>query len=155
MYIFDTNVFLTLGHYYPSRFPTIWAKMNELVNSDKIQSVKEVKRELEINSHFEHIKQWVQDNSSIFRPPSKEEGVVVAQIFQKEQYRRLVKRQNLLKGLPVADPFIIAAAKVRHGIVVTQESLKIGGARIPTVCMELGIKCIDLEKLLEYENLKY
>lgn len=155
MYVFDTNVFIALGHYYPSRFPTIWAKLDELVRSAKLRSVKEVSRELEINSHFEHIYQWVRDNSHIFRGATKEEGRIVAQIFQKEQYRGLVKRQNLLKGLPVADPFVVAAAKFHNGIVVTQESLKVGGARIPTVCMELGIECIDLEKLLEYENLKY
>jgi hypothetical protein len=129
--------------------------MDELADLGELRSVKEVKRELELNSHFDHIEQWVRGRGRIFHAATKEEGEVVAQIFQKEQYRGLVKRQNLLKGLPVADPFIIAAAKVHLGIVVTQESLKTGGARIPTACMELGIECIDLEKLLEYENLKY
>ncbi len=61
----------------------------------------------------------------------------------------------MLKGIPVADPFIIAAAKVHKGCVVTQESLKLGGARIPTVCADLKVECIDLEKFLEQEQLKY
>jgi hypothetical protein len=39
--------------------------------------------------------------------------------------------------------------------VVTQESLKPGGARIPTVCVDLKVECIDLEKFLEREQLKY
>ena len=42
MYVLDTNVFIALGHYYPSRFPTIWAKLEELVDSGDLRSVKEV-----------------------------------------------------------------------------------------------------------------
>lgn len=155
MYILDTNVFIALGHYYPSRFPTIWTKLEKLVGSGDLRSVREVRRELELNCHFEHIEKWVDKHRQMFLAPNYEEGKVVAQLFRKEQYRGLVKRQNMLKGLPVADPFVIAAGKIHDGIVVTQESPKAGAARIPTVCLGLGVKCIDLEKLLEYENLKY
>lgn len=155
MYIFDTNVFITLGNYYPSRFPTIWGKIDKLVENNKLWSVKEVRRELETNCSVEHIAQWVSLNKDIFLPPNNEESKMVATLFQKQQYRNFIKNTNLLKGLPVADPFVIAAGKIRDGIVVTQESLKAGGARIPTACKELNIECIDLEKFLEYEELKY
>jgi hypothetical protein len=37
--------------------------------------------------------------------------------------------------------------------VVTMESRKVGGARIPTVCDEYGIECMDLEGFLEREGL--
>ena len=94
-------------------------------------------------------------HKDIFGIPDDEEGKIVAQIFSKEQYRGLVKRVNILKGLPVADPFVVAAAKVRNAIVVTQESLKVGGARIPTLCRELDVQCIDLEGLLEKEGIQF
>jgi hypothetical protein len=97
----------------------------------------------------------VKKHHQLFLPPNEEESKVVAEIFKKEQYRNLVRREKLLKGIPVADPFIIAAAKVHKGCVVTQESLKPGGARIPTVCADLKVECIDLEKFLEREQLKY
>jgi hypothetical protein len=45
----------------------------------------------------------------------------------------------------------IAAAKIHNRCVVTQES----PTRIPTVCNELQINCIDLEKFLEQQQLKY
>lgn len=155
MYVFDTNVFWALGHYYPSRFPTIWHQIDKLAKSGDLYSVKEVLRELESNCPFESIEGWVKGHHDIFRVPNEEETKIVAQIFQKEQYRGFVKRQNILKGLPVADPFVIAAAKIHKGRVVTQESLKEGGARIPTACKEIGVECIDLEKFLEREGLKY
>jgi Domain of unknown function (DUF4411) len=156
MYIFDTNVFMAMGHFFPSRFPTIWAKMDELVQNKALRSVREVRREIEINCPFDYIEAWVKKHHSIFLPPTDEEAQIVAEIFKKEQYRGLVRRQKMLKGLPVADPFIIAAAKAnKEGCVVTQESLKPGGARIPTVCDDLKIDCIDLEKFLEQQELKY
>ncbi|MGA2939207.1 MAG: PIN domain-containing protein [Syntrophobacteraceae bacterium] len=155
LYIVDTNSFYTLGHYYPSRFPTIWRKVDDLVREGKLRSVKEVRREIESNCPFDHITEWVRTNRKIFKAPSIEEMTVVSDILSKKQYRRLVKRSNILRGLPVADPFIIAAAKVYHGCVVTQEIYKPDGARIPNACDELRIQCINVEQFLEYEGLVY
>ncbi len=155
MYVFDTNIFAALGHYFPSAFPTIWGKIDALVAGGHIVSVKEVRRELEIRSRFQHIDDWTKANRHIFLPPSDAESKIVAEIFLKELYRGLVKKQNMLKGLPVADPFIIAAAKVKNGYVVTQESRKKGGARIPAICADLHVECIDLEEFLHREGIKY
>jgi predicted nucleic acid-binding protein len=155
MYIFDTNAFHELAHFYPSRFPTIWAKIDELAENQILQSVKEVRREIERNCPFDYLEAWVKEHHHVFLTPNEEESRVVAEIFQKEQYRGLVKREKMLKGLPVADPFIIAAAKVHKCCVVTQESFKSGGARIPTVCDDLKVKCINLESFLAQEQLGY
>jgi hypothetical protein len=155
MYIFDTNVFWAIGNFYPSRFPTIWAKIDELAQNGVLRSVKEVRREIERNCPSDCVEEWVKKHRELFLPPDEEESKVVAEIFKKEQYRNLVRREKMLKGIPVADPFIIAAAKVQKGCVVTLESLKPGGARIPTVCADLKVECIDLEKFLEREQLKY
>ena len=62
MYVFDTNVFITLGYYYPSSFPTIWDRLTILVKAEKLFSVKEVRKELEINCHFEYVEKWVKEN---------------------------------------------------------------------------------------------
>jgi len=155
MYVFDTNVFISLGLYYPRRFPTIWENIDSLVATGKLVSVREVRRELENNCSSEHILKWVQKNREIFRIPTNEECLIVSDIFKKNEYIGFVKRQNILKGMPVADPFIIAAAKVKGFIVVTQESNKSKGARIPTACKDFNVECIDLEGFLEKENMEY
>jgi hypothetical protein len=155
MYIFDTNVFYALGHYYPSRFPTIWSRLEDLVKDGSLQSVREVLREIESNCPFETIEEWATAHRSIFQPPSEQEMKFVAKIFQKKQYQGFVKKQNILKGRPVADPFVIAAAKISGGEVVTLESATAGGARIPAACHEFGIKCINLEQFLEHEGLRF
>ncbi|MCX5914070.1 MAG: DUF4411 family protein [Deltaproteobacteria bacterium] len=154
-YVLDTNAFYTLGNFYPSRFPTIWEHIENLVEEAQFWSVKEVRKEIEYNCPFEHIERWARKNRHIFRKPNPQELEVVAQIFQRKHFLGLVRRTQILKGLPVADPFIVAAAKIHEGTVVTQESLKAGGARIPTVCKEFDVSCINMEQFLEKEKLKY
>lgn len=155
MYVFDTNVFISLGLYYPKRFPTVWDRVNNLADTRKLISVREVRRELETKCSDDHILDWVKHHGHVFHIPTNEECKFVSEIFQKRQYLGFVKRNNLLKGLPVADPFIIAAAKINGFYVVTQESNKSKGARIPTACLDFKVECINLEDFLERENLKY
>ena len=65
-YIFDTGVFRSLGLYYPGRFPTVWARINSLADSSELQSVKEVRKELELNCPYEHVTLWVKTHHKIF-----------------------------------------------------------------------------------------
>lgn len=155
MYVIDTNVFISLELYYPKRFPTIWERVDSLADSGSLVSVREVRRELENNCSSEHVLNWVNQHRHIFHIPTNEECQIVSEIFKKKQYLGFVKRNNLLKAMPVADPFIIAAAKVKGFCVVTQESNKSKGARIPTACLDFGVDCIDLEGFLEREKLEY
>jgi hypothetical protein len=155
MYVVDTGAFFSLGHYYPSRFPTIWSHIDELVRDGEFFSVREVRREIENNCPFKDIEKWVRANRTIFRKPNSEEMKVVAKIFQFKGFLGLVKRSNILRGLPVADPFVVAAGKVHDGIVITREGYRPGGARIPTVCKKFDVDCIDVKEFLERENLQY
>ena len=126
-----------------------------MVDNGDLRSVREVKKEIETNCPFKNIAQWVQDHSYIFMIPTEAELMIVRDIFRSEQYRGLVRRQNIIRGLPVADPFIVAAGKFYEALVVTQESLLSGAARIPTLCRELRVRCTDLEGFLEEEELMY
>jgi hypothetical protein len=152
-YIFDTGVFRSLGLYYPGRFPTVWARINSLADSSELQSVKEVRKELELNCPYEHVTLWVKTHHKIFYAPCPEEGKIVANILSSQQGQNLIKKTNILKGYPVADPFVIAAAKYYDAFAVSQESFKQGGARIPTICKSIGVIPINLEQFLEKEEL--
>lgn len=154
-YVFDTGAFFDLGHFYPGRFPTIWSHIDMLVLKERLWSVKEVYRELDNNCPFEHIMTWAKNNKSIFHKPNDEEQEFVSTIFKVPEFIGLVKRSNILRGLPVADPFVVASAKIHGGIVVTREVFKDKGARIPTVCKKFKVECINVEQLLEIEKLKF
>lgn len=156
MYVFDTSAFVTLGFYYPERFPSIWKKLDKLVLEKKLWSVREARKELENYCPSPYVEEWVTARRDIFKKPSTEEEFrIISEIFRRPHFRELVKRQNLLKGWPVADPFVVASAKVHNASVVTQEEYIKNAPRIPTVCVEFGINCINMEQFLKKENLKF
>lgn len=155
MYIFDTNVFYALGVIYKSAFVTLWQRLEELAEAGDLISVREVRRELESNCPYPQITEWVASHKFIFKKPMPAEEEVVAALLQKPQYRLFVKKKNMINGLPVADPFIVAAGKILGGIVVTLESSTSGGAKIPAACSELKVECIDLEEFYSRENLRF
>ena len=112
MYIFDTNVFYALGVIYKSAFVTLWQRLEELVESGDLISVREVRREIETNCPYPQIAEWVASHKSIFKKPTPDEEEVVSALLRKPQYRLFIKRKNIVNELPVADPFIVAAGKV-------------------------------------------
>lgn len=151
MYVFDANIFITLGNFYPNRFPTIWKRIDDLVIEEKLISTREVYMELDNTCGEKHIHDWLEIHKEIFLIPTDEECVVVRQMFQNKDNVALVKPNKINKGGHVADPFVIALAKVKKFAVVTQESY----TRMPKVCGALGVNCMNLEGFFEREHLEY
>ena len=117
IYIFDSNAFRVVGNYYPEAFPSFWEEFNGLVTAGNLMSVREVRLELDRLPLPEHIETWVKDHKDIFNPPTDEESEFVGKIFEVEHFRGLVGKQNILEGMPVADPFLIASAKCGQGVL--------------------------------------
>lgn len=154
-YVFDTNSFIVLGHYFPERFPSFWERFDELVSNGGIASVREVRRELDHLAARQHLIDWIAGNKGIFVLPRPEEAEFVRDIFAVAHFQQLVGRKQRLKGSPVADPFVIAAAKLRHACVVTEESKKRNAARIPNVCEYFEIDCTNLQGMMEREGWRF
>lgn len=151
IYVFDSNTLITLfKHYYPSRFPTLWNKFTRAVASQSIISVREVKNE--ISQQDDPLSDWAKKNDGFFQSPDSEELLFVAQIFAIPHFQSLVRKQEQLQGKPVADPFLIAKAKILQGCVVTEELFKPNSSRIPNICKHFGIDCLNLEGFMEQEN---
>jgi len=152
IYVFDTSSFIVLGHYFPNQFPTFWKYFSEAVDAGKIVSTREVAKELEHDVTREHLQQWIKANRAIFQTPTPEETLFVSKIFSVRHFQQLINERQRLKGTPVADPFVIAAAKIRHGCVVTEETFKENAARIPNICMHFQIPCVNLENFMLQQN---
>ena len=91
-------------------------------------------------------------NRNIFIQPSPEELAFIAEIFKVKHFQMLVRTAERLEGKPVADPFVIAKAKIIQGCVVTDEKLKPNAAKIPNVCEYFGVAYRNLEGFMEREN---
>lgn len=144
MHIFDTNIFVALQYTPVSNFPSLWAELANLVSNNRLISVKEVKREIANGVFKPFILDWTKNNSKMFKTPTMEEQLLVRQILSNRVFQGFVKPNSLLKGSPVADPFLIAAGKVRKGTIVTLETYSENAPKIPTACKEFGVRCIDL-----------
>lgn len=154
-YVFDSGPLIDLfTHYYPERFPSLWKDFNELVKKGQLMSVREVSKELE--SHGDSLTKWTKNNKELFTIPHVDELKIVVQIFEKKHFQQIVRRQEILEGKPVADPFIVARAKYIDAYVVTTEKIKgENGAKLPNICTYLDVKYINLEKFMEFEGWKF
>jgi hypothetical protein len=156
MYVFDNGSLRRLcENYYPARFPSLWERFDKLVSTGKVVSVREVYKEIERWNPSRKLVQWAEDHKDLFASSSPEELEFVSQVFRVEHFQMLIKRESILQGTPVADPFVIAKAKIQGGIVVTEESFKENAARIPNVCQYFQIPCIDLEGFMEKEGWQF
>ena len=162
-YVFDTNVFSSiLKNYYKSRFPSFWKIFNEYITDEKIISVKEVYNELQ--GHFDVTKDketyesewsWIKSNKGIFKEPTNEETSFVIQIVNNKKFKGQITRSQTLRGKPIADPLIIAKAKIISGCVVTTEKIKPNSIKIPNICEYYNIDCINFEKFMEREDWRF
>lgn len=148
MYIFDTSAFIVLKHYYRQRFPSLWTGIEGLIEGGLLASTREVYNELQSYNDADYVQTWAKVYKDIFATPSNEELNFVAGIFQVPHFQALISQKATLKGTPVADPFVVAAAAIKNATVVTQESLKPNAAKIPNVCNHFGIRCIKLEEFM-------
>jgi len=156
IYVFDTSSFRVIEHYFPGTFPSFWKRFDNEIAQGTIISVREVCNELERKNPKDHFKTWYKHHQSKFlKPPTREETQFVKEIFNKEHFKQLIDQQAMLNGYPVADPWVIAAAKVKGGSVVTEEVYKENAAKIPNVCRHFGIPCTNVEGFLAQKGWKF
>jgi hypothetical protein len=148
IYVIDTNSFRVFGNYYPAHFPSFWAGIDQLTSEGRLWSVREVSKELEAQNTSEHVSDWVDNNQGLFSAPTEEEMEIVADILRIPHFQQLIGEKQRLKGLPVADPFLVARGKSMDACVVTEEVLKLNAAKIPNVCQHFGVRSLNVKEFL-------
>ncbi|MDR1509021.1 MAG: DUF4411 family protein [Synergistaceae bacterium] len=150
-YVFDTNSFSELKHFYPDVFKSVWTGLDKIVDAGKLISTREVWKELERGDPDQHLNEWLKRKGigKIFTTPTPEEMLFVQTIFSVPHFHSLLGKTQILNGVPVADPFVISCAKIRQGVVVTEERYKPNAAKIPNVCEHFNIPCINLEQFMQ------
>ena len=152
IYVFDTTVFiLFFNSYYRGSFPSLWQNFDQLVANEQITSTREVRRELEDNGDQE-LQSWLKTIKELFPTPTAAEARFAAEIYTVTHFQQNIERKKLLKGGNVADPFVIARAKMLSATVVTLERERPNSAKIPNICKHFGIACISLEEFMKREN---
>lgn len=149
VYIFDTSSLHVFRSYFPEQFPTLWERLDAAAVAGTVRSVREVRRELERQlNKTEEILEWTRQYTNFFPSPTAQETEFVAKVFREKRFQALIGEKQRVKGYPVADPFLIAAAKKEKACVVTEESIKPNSAKIPVVCKYYGIQCVNMRGFL-------
>ncbi len=150
-YSFDTDVYITIWrHSYPRDvFIKLWEDLEKMIKEGVIISSATVL--VELSRQRDEIHEFFRQVPHLFVEPDEEEQNYV---------RNLINHQDFNKwGLSssekhLADPYVVALAKVHNLSVVTFETHHQTNS-IPHVCAILDIKCMKYLDLLREENLRY
>lgn len=161
IYCIDTSSLIEMKDKYPKdTFPSVWQNMERLCKEGRLIAPIEVKKEIE--QVDDELKRWSKgkEKKKIFIKQDEKQTERMKEILAK--YPFLAKYDKL--G-PNADPWLIALAIEKNNegqkelfqnrcIVVTEES-KMRKERIPIVCKDYNIECINLIELFRREGWKF
>jgi|SRR5271165_6347150 len=135
--------------YPPRRFPRLWAAIDELIDGGRLVVSIEVYHELERKD--DEVFAWAKERKDTLC--REIDDAVQAEVIRlMRTYPRLVDTK---KGKSGGDPFVLAQALAvdPHLIIVSEEK---GGSenspKIPYVCAQEELRCIDLLSLIEEED---
>jgi hypothetical protein len=152
IYVFDTSSFSPLKHFYPDVFVSMWSGLDDLYQAKQLISTREAWKELERGNPDQHVNKWLKPRKDLFLTPTTAEMQFVAEIFSIPHFHKLIGDKQRLNGWPVADPFVIACAKIYGGTLVTEEQAKPNSPKIPNVCNHFKIPCINLNTFMQQQG---
>lgn len=163
MYIFDTSTLIHMfRYYYRNRFPSLWENFDNYISSGRIISVREAFNEIINGTEKEDLITWANlHKTEVFLTPSEEEMKYVSEIFTNKHYRQLISNNAILNGKSQADPFIIAAAKIKSACIVTLDGFTPSGEikehapKIAFISKCLNVDCCNFEQFMAREDWKF
>jgi hypothetical protein len=156
-YCIDTSA-LSFGwrrHYPPVNFPSLWADIESYIDDGSLIAPDEVLEELKRGG--DALYDWVRTKSGFFVPHDEAVQNVVTAILANPEHAKLLYSQTA-PNIVVADPFVIAAAKVHSCAVISSETFQSPSpnkTKIPNVCADLGIEHISLLEFIQRQGLVY
>jgi hypothetical protein len=143
-YCFDTSSLIECWSrsYPPDVFPGLWSKLEHKIALGGMVCPDEVR--VELARQDDALAKWAAARPYLFVALDNAIQVATSEILA--AHPMLMKATKNRNG---ADPFVIATARVRDLIVVTEER---GGTdqkpKIPSVCRALGVPCIDVLRFI-------
>ena len=143
MFVFDTSAFINgWNDHYPGRaFLPVWDFVAEEMTSRRILAPRAVS--VEIQQRSDKLAKWAKDQP--FVDPAQDVQALVGKL--QTQYADVFATP----GRNDADPWVIALAQSSGLCVVTYEGRQFSGAparrskypKIPEICSDLGVPCIN------------
>ena len=151
-YSFDTSSLLNGRRDLlpPATFPAVWDDIEEAIAAGQVRSVDLVREELAAKE--DEVYGWARQQRGLFI--DLEPDIQRAARHVLAQHQRLI---GIGSGRSGADPFVVALALARGGVVVTEEipSRNLVKPKIPDVCAALGVRHLNLVGYLQDQGWVY
>ncbi|MGB1012684.1 MAG: DUF4411 family protein [Nannocystaceae bacterium] len=149
-YCIDTCSILERRRHYPPDVFAIWERIDELIDRKRLFSSIEVYNELKKGRLGDDAMTWAKDRKSMFLDIDNDVQDNAIPIIQKYGTRLINHRTQKSAG----DPWVIALAKSKRAIVITEElpSRHPQNVKIPDVCRDLKIEYVNLLGLIRREG---
>ena len=148
-YSLDTSALIDCWerNYPQDIFPTLWQKLDEMIERGELLLSEELLEELDRKSTG--LYDWVRARDYLICPTDEDIQASVTEILA-----TFPRMTELIKNRSMGDPWVIAVAKVKVCTVVSGEksSGQNDKPRIPNVCAHFGIKCIKTVDLLREQG---
>jgi hypothetical protein len=144
-FVVDTNVLIHLDYFNQKIFPSLWNNLDEMIQEGKFFSVSEVS--LELNKIDDRISAYwnvIGNTHEFFMDPPEEVLACLPYLEPFETFQNYGKEKKLW-----ADPYLISYGMAKNATVITQETLnKHPERKIPFVCNEMGVDCMNLDEFM-------
>ena len=158
-YIIDSSSLIELNRHNPiDVFPTVWQKIESLINNGLLMAPKEVL--YEIIERDDQLAKWAKKQRNLFKDPTPKQIEILKDILK--NYPAIVREDRKYD----ADVWVIALAiematclqrtltSIKR-IVVTEEKLRGNKINIPLVCQKYNIEVIDIIDMFRMERWKF
>jgi len=159
IYVIDTCSLIDLEIHTPMDvYPSVWEKLEEMIRKGFLVAPKEVFNE--IKQQDDKLSKWAKKQKNFFKDVSGEQIRIVTEILKK--YPSIIRVDRKYD----ADPFVIALAVEMANnqqttltpikrIVVTEERLAGLKVKIPLICKDYDIECINVVDMFRSEGVKF
>ena len=151
LYYFDTSAFIDLTYHYPKDiFPTIWSKLENMIQNQELFSHIEVLNEIN-NGERDEVHNWCNKHKKIFKDIDGDQLKNLEKI--KSKYPENIWARESSKP-HWADPWLVSLAICDEcTIIVTNEVDK--NFRIPFVARLFNIACLGLHDFFRNIRILY
>jgi hypothetical protein len=151
IYIIDTSALIDLQDFYPREtFPSLWELFEDLAENGKLLCPREVSRELEKKST--ELKEWIEGNDMVLSASETVDLAEKAADIDRKYPELKTGRRRRNPNPRSADPWVVALASKKNGVVVSSEHSQPAAQKIraiPDACRVEGIKWLSLLQLFQ------
>lgn len=156
-YCLDTNILIQAWqkYYAPNFCIDYWSVLNQLGTSNRIFLPEEVKDEIVRTD--DELAEWVKGCKIPIIKTNQRVTEILSKIYSAHPLHKYLVDNTKARSL--ADPWVIAHALAQNATVVTKEvkvtAVSSKKIKIPNVCENLNIRCINDFKMINELNLKF